>query len=125
MVKFLTSVIIYAIAIFMVSWLFDLISIRSVGAWIAASLILGILNAFVRPFLVLITLPLTVLTLGLFTLIINGALLFLVSALVSGFEIESFWRAVVAALLITIISAVFNALISDKYKIRFHIDGRK
>jgi putative membrane protein len=125
MVKFLTSVIIYAIAIFLVSWLFDLISIESPGAWIVASLVLGVLNAFVRPFLVLITLPLTILTLGLFTLIINGALLCLMSALVSGVEIESFWRAVLAALLITIISAVFNALISDKYKIRFHIDGRK
>lgn len=125
MVKFLTSVIIYAISIFLVSWLFDLIAINSPGAWIVASLVLGVLNAFVRPFLVLITLPLTILTLGLFTLVINGALLFLMSALVSGVEIESFWRAVLAALLITIISAVFNALISDKYKIRFHIDGRK
>ncbi|NIP42057.1 MAG: phage holin family protein [candidate division Zixibacteria bacterium] len=124
MVKFLTSVIIYAIAIFMVSWLFDLIAIESPGAWIVASLVLGVLNALVRPLLVLITLPLTILTLGLFTLIINGALLYLMAAIVSGVEIESFWRAVLAALLITIISAVMNALISDRYKIKFHIHRR-
>jgi len=125
MVKFLTSVIIYAIAIFLVAWLFDLIAIESPTAWIIASLVLGILNATVRPFLVLITLPLTIVTLGLFTLVINGLLLFLVSVLVSGVEIESFWRAVLAAFLITIISSVFNALISDRYKVRFHFHRRK
>jgi putative membrane protein len=108
----------------MVSWLFDLIAIESPGAWIVASLVLGVLNALVRPLLVLITLPLTILTLGLFTLIINGALLYLMAAIVSGVEIESFWRAVLAALLITIISAVMNALISDRYKIKFHIHRR-
>ncbi len=124
MVKFLTSVIIYATAIFLVSWLFDLIAIDSPGAWIIASLVLGVLNALVRPLLVLITLPLTILTLGLFTLIINGALLYLMAAIVSGVEIESFWRAVLAALLITIISAVMNALISDRYKIKFHVHRR-
>jgi putative membrane protein len=125
MVKFLTSVIIYAIAIFLVAWLFDLIEIDSPTAWIVASLVLGILNATVRPFLALITLPLTIVTLGLFTLIINGLMLFLMSALVSGVEIESFWRAVLAAFLITIISSVFSALISDRYKVRFHIHRRK
>ncbi len=125
MVKFLTSVIIYAIAIFLLMWLFDLIKIESVSAWIVASVVLGILNAVVRPFLVLITLPLTILTFGLFTLIINGAILLLMAALVSGVEIESFWKAVLGALLITIISAVFNALISDRYKIRFYMHRRK
>ena len=125
MVKFLTSVIIYAIAIFMVAWLFDLIAIDSPAAWIFASLVLGALNAFVKPFLVLITLPLTIFTLGFFTLVINGLMLFLASAIVSGVEIESFWRAVLAAFLITIISAVFNALISDRYKVRFHIHRRE
>lgn len=125
MVKFLTSVIIYAIAIFLVAWLFDLIAIESPVAWIVASLVLGILNATVRPFLALITLPLTIMTLGLFTLVINGLMLFLMSALVSGVEIESFWRAVLAAFLITIISSVFSALISDRYKVRFHFHRRK
>ena len=125
MVKFLTSAIIYAIAIFLVSYLFDLIAIDSPWAWIVASLLLGILNAVVKPFLVLITLPLTILTLGLFTLIINGIILLLMAALVSGVEIESFWRAVLAAFLITIISAIFNALISDNHRVRFHIHRRK
>ena len=121
MVKFLTSVVVYAAAIFLVAYLFDLISIESPSAWIIASFVLGVLNAVVKPLLVLITLPLTILTLGLFTLIINGFILFLMSALVSGVEIESFWRALLAAFLITIISAVLNTLITDKYKIRFHI----
>jgi len=125
LVKFLTSVIIYAISIFLVSWIFELISIESPGAWIIASVVLGILNSMVKPFLVLITLPLTIMTLGLFTLVINGLILCLMSAIVSGVEIESFWRAILAAFLITIISAVFNALISDKHKIRFHIHRRK
>jgi len=125
LVKFLTSVIIFAISIFLVSYLFDLISIDTPTAWIVASLVLGVLNSVVKPFLVLVTLPLTILTLGLFTLVINGIILFLMAALVSGVEIESFWRAVLAAFLITIISAVFNALISDNHKVRFHIHRRK
>jgi putative membrane protein len=124
MVKFLTSVIIYAISIFLVCYLFDLIQIESTTAWIVASLVLGILNAFVKPFLFWITLPLTIITLGLFTLVINGLLLFLTAALVSGVEIESFWRAVLAAFLITIISAVFNTLISDRPRFRFHFHRR-
>ena len=121
MVKFLTQVIIFAIAIFLVSYLFDLIAIESPGAWIVASLVMGVLNAFVKPFLVLITLPLTIMTLGLFTLVINGIILFLMATIVSGVEIESFWRATIAALLITIISAILNTLITDKYKIKFHV----
>jgi len=125
LVKFLTSVIIFAISIFLVSYLFDLISIDTPTAWIVASLVLGVLNSVVKPFLVLVTLPLTILTLGLFTLVINGIILFLMAALVSGVEIESFWRAGLAAFLITIISAVFNALISDNHKVRFHIHRRK
>jgi len=124
MVKFTTSVIIYAISIFLVSYLFDLIAIESPMSWIIASFVLGLLNAFVKPFLVLITLPLTLFTFGLFTLVINGVILFLMAALVSGVEIESFWRAVIAALLITIISAVFNTLVHDKYKIRFHTNRK-
>jgi len=75
-----------------------------------ASLVLGILNAFVRPILMLIALPLLIFTLGLFTLVINALLLCLLSVLLPFFHVDSFGYAFLGALIISIISVVLNAL---------------
>jgi putative membrane protein len=78
---------------------------------IIASLLLGILNAVVRPFLILVSFPLLLLTLGLFTLVINGILLYVVSALMRPhFEVESFKYAFWGAVLISLFSMILNAL---------------
>jgi putative membrane protein len=84
-------------------------------ALILASLILGILNAIVRPILIFLTLPINILSLGLFILVINAFLLFFVSKMVGGFEIASFLKAFWAALSITVISAVLNHLVREKH----------
>ena len=76
-----------------------------------ASLLLGILNAFVRPILMLIALPLLIFTLGLFTLVINALLLYLVGALLQPhFTVDSFWSAFLGALIISVVSIALNLL---------------
>ena len=77
----------------------------------AASLLLGILNAFIRPIMMLLALPLLIFTLGLFTLVINASLLYLVHWLMGpGFEVESFGWALVGAIIISIVSVMLNIL---------------
>lgn len=73
-----------------------------------AALVLGLLNAFLRPVLILLTLPVTVLTLGLFTLVINAFLFYLAAHLVKGFHVAGFWQAFVAALVFSLVSFLLN-----------------
>ncbi len=73
-----------------------------------AAIVLAILNFFIKPVLILLTLPVNILTLGLFTFVVNAILLYMTSALVSGFRIESFITAIVAALVIAILSGIFS-----------------
>ncbi len=87
------------------------IRIQSIEMGIIAAGILGIVNAVIRPVVLILTLPINLLTLGLFTLVINAALLKLVSDLVPGFVIESFGAAFLGALLVSLISWVLNLFI--------------
>ncbi len=115
-----------AVSIFIVANLFGLIYVENMKVLMFAALVLGILNAFFRPFLLLLTLPINLFSLGLFTLIINAFLLYAVAGLVSGFEIASFWKAFWAALLISIVNAMINFIIHKEPKIAIHmVDGRR
>ncbi len=86
------------------------------GLWSAlvAALLLGIVNAILRPILVFLTLPLTLLTLGLFLLVINGLMLWLVAALVKGFHVNGFWGAVFGSILISIVSWVLSRILPSR-----------
>ncbi|MBM3835460.1 MAG: phage holin family protein [Verrucomicrobia bacterium] len=84
---------------------------ETVAGLLVASLLLGILNAFLRPVMMLLSLPLLILTLGLFTFVINALLLYLVGWLVKGFQVETFWAAFWGALIISLISLVANSLL--------------
>lgn len=77
---------------------------------IITALLLGVLNVFLKPFLVLLTLPLQILTLGLFMLVINALLLMLAGAFVPSFKVDGFWTAVLGALVISVVSMLLNAL---------------
>ncbi|HTG00389.1 MAG TPA: phage holin family protein [Nitrospirota bacterium] len=89
------------------------IKIRSMGIGILAAGVLGVINAVIRPVVLVLTLPINLLTLGLFTLVINAAMLKLVSDMVPGFTIESFGAAFLGALLISFISWCMNIFISS------------
>ena len=87
------------------------ISYTTIGGLLVASLLLGILNAFLRPLLLLLSLPLLILSLGLFALIINALLLSLVAWLVDSFEVQSFWAAFWGGLVISLISMIGNSVL--------------
>ena len=118
MKAFLTKWLVTVVSIFIVANLFNLIHVESLAVLVLAALVLGILNAFVRPMLLLLTLPINILSLGFFTLVINAFLLYVVAGLVPGFEITGFFRAFLAALLISLINAMTNFLLHKEPKIR-------
>jgi putative membrane protein len=90
---------------------------------LAAALLLGVVNAIIRPIAVVLTLPLTLVTLGFFLLVINAAMLGLVALLLSGFAISGFWTAIGASLIVSLTSWVASGLIGNSGKIEV-IKGR-
>jgi len=106
---FIIRLIIHMVAILIISYLFPkMIWVDGLMAALVAAFLLGIVNVIIRPILVFLTLPLTVLTLGLFLLVINGLMLWLVAALVKGFHVNGFWGAVFGSLLISIVSWILS-----------------
>jgi putative membrane protein len=84
-----------------------------------AAAVLGVINAVLRPILLLITLPITILTLGLFVLVINGLMLYIAGSVVEGFHVSGFWPAVFGALFLSVISWIANAFINDRGRIEY------
>ncbi|MBI5576243.1 MAG: phage holin family protein [Deltaproteobacteria bacterium] len=98
-----------AIAILLIAYLLpSVMSADGALAALAAAFVLGLVNAVVRPIFVLLTLPVTVVTLGLFLLVVNGLLLLLVSSIVPGFHVSGFPGAVAGSLLISVISWILT-----------------
>lgn len=116
-VGFLLRVVANALAIFLAAAIVPGIEIRGVLTALGAGLVLGIVNAVVRPILVILTLPLTLVTLGLFLFVLNGLCLLLTSLLVKGFEVHGFWAAVFAALIVSVVSWLLTAFVSDRGRI--------
>lgn len=106
--------LILTLAIIASSYVIDGIHVESFLAAFFAAALLGILNAVLRPILILLTLPLNILTLGLFTFVINALLLKMVSGVIPGFDVQGFWPAILGALIISIISWVLTSLIGDR-----------
>ncbi len=106
---FAVRLIVNMVAILIVSYLFPkMIRVDGFLAALVAAFLLGIVNTILRPVLVFLTFPITLLTLGLFLLIINGLMLWLVSALVKGFYVSGFWGAVLGSILISAVSWVLS-----------------
>ncbi len=111
--------LILTVAIIVTSYLLDGIHISGFFSAFFAAAILGILNAFFRPLLLLLTLPLNVLTLGLFTFVVNAVMLMMVSGVISGFEVHGFWYAVFGSLLISLISWFLTSFISERGTVEY------
>ena len=101
----------------LVSYLFDGIKVAGVGWAFIAALFLGVMNALIRPVVLVLTLPINILTLGLFTLVVNGLMLWLTGSLLKGFVVTGFWPAVGGALVLSLISLAANSLIGDKGRV--------
>ena len=106
--------LINAAALFALPFLMSSIRVDSFIAALVAALVLGLVNTFIRPILVLFTLPATLLTLGLFIFVINGLLFWLVGTSVDGFHVGGFWSAVGGAILYSILSWALSVIILSK-----------
>jgi putative membrane protein len=111
---FLIRAVIVAIGLWLASQIVPGVEIRSTGSLIAAALLLGIVNAFVRPILVILTLPITLLTLGLFLLVINGLMIELVSHVLAGFVVGGLWPAILTSVVVAITSWLMSSFIGPQ-----------
>ncbi len=118
--------LILTVAIMAAAYLFAGIHVTGFGAALFAALILGILNAFFRPILLILTLPINVLTLGLFTFVINALLLMMTSGVIGGLEVSGFGSALLGSLIISLVSWLLSSFINDKGRVEsFNIELRK
>jgi putative membrane protein len=106
--------LINAAALFVLPYLMKSIRVENFITALIAALVLGLVNTLIRPILVLLTLPVTVLTLGLFILVINGLLFWAVANFVRGFQVAGFWPAIGGAILYSLISWALSSLILKK-----------
>jgi putative membrane protein len=111
MARMLIGWLLNAIALLAVAYLLPSIHVASFGAALVAALVLGLVNTLIRPILVVLTLPITLLTLGLFLLVINGLLFWLVGNLLEGFSVGGFWPGLFGALLYSVISWLLSSLL--------------
>ena len=106
-----------ALAILAAAYIVPGIEVAGGLSLLAAALVLGLINAVVRPILLFLTLPFTLVTLGLFIFLLNAFCLWLTSWLVKGFEVHGFWAAVLGAMIVSVVSWLVNVFLSDRGKV--------
>lgn len=114
---FLIRLIANALAILAAAYIVPGIDVSGGLALVAAALVLGLINAVVRPILLFLTLPFTLVTLGLFIFLLNAFCLWLTAWLVKGFDVHGFWAAVFGALIVSIVSWLVTVVLSDRGKV--------
>ena len=105
-----------ALALLLVAYLYSGVQVDGIFAALIAALVLGLVNAVIRPLLVVLTLPVTILTLGLFIFVINAFMFWFVTEIVKGFTVTGFMAALIGSLMFSVISLVTNWLVFDKEK---------
>jgi putative membrane protein len=98
-------------AILVAAYFLPGVAIRSLGAALITALVLGLINAIIRPILVVLTFPITILTLGLFIFVLNAVLVLVTSAIVPGFEVRGFWWALLFSLVFSVVSFVLHRIV--------------
>ena len=111
--RFLVRLVVNAAAVFLAANLVPGIAVTGFGVALLAGLILGLVNAVIKPILFVLTLPFTIVTLGLFIFVVNAVCLALVAWLVPGFTISGFWAALFGAVVISLVSWLLHAVVTD------------
>lgn len=114
MLMLLARWLVNAAALMLVAWLYTGVQVDNWTAAIIAALVLGLVNAVVRPVLVLLTLPVTLLTLGLFIFVINALLFWLVAEAVQGFQVRGFGAALLGSILYSVITLISSAVLFSR-----------
>jgi putative membrane protein len=117
MIGFVVRVLVVALGLWLAAQIVPGIAVRGVGTLLGAALLLGIVNAVVRPLVVILTLPITVVTLGLFLLVINAAMLALVAWLFDDFIVTGFWAALFGALVVSVTGWLASYFIGPRGRI--------
>jgi len=110
----LIRVFINSMALWMVDWMFDGIWFSNLNALVITAIVFGLLNAVIKPVLIILSLPITLLTLGLFTLVINAVILEFTDFWVDNFVVDGFSTALLASVCISIISIILNSMFKEK-----------
>ena len=118
MKKFLIKWFVNTIALFLITHIVAGIKAEGWLSIVVAALVIGLLNAVIRPVIIILTLPITILSFGFFTLIINGLMFYVASKMVEGFYVANFWSAFWAALLLSIISFILNIALTPTVNLR-------
>jgi putative membrane protein len=112
--KFILRLLLSALAVILLANILPGVHIDTYGIAILVAVVLSLLNFIVKPLLVIFTLPVTILTLGLFLLVINAIIILLASSLVSGFSVDGFWWALLFSLLLSILQSVLFAFLKEE-----------
>lgn len=115
--KLIVKFILSAIAVVIISKLLPGVEVVDYLTALIVAVVLAVLNLFVRPLLVLLTLPATILTLGLFLLVINGLIILLAGHLINGFQVSSIWTAILFSILLTILQSIFHSVLQEDRRI--------
>jgi len=111
MINLIAQWVLNALALYLVANIMTGIHIADFGTALVAALVIGLVNALIKPLLFLLTLPVTILTLGLFALVINALMLMLASSLTPGFKVDGFWTALIGSILLSIITTILHSLV--------------
>lgn len=106
--NFIIKILVSALAVLLGAYLLPGVEVVSFGTTVLVAVVLAILNTLVKPILIILTIPVTILTLGLFLLVINALIILLADALVGGFIVEGFWYALLFSILLSILSWLFE-----------------
>lgn len=107
------QILVSSIAVYFTAWLLPGISVKSYGAAILVAIVLGVLNAIVTPVLQFLSLPITILTLGLFALVINALVIMLASWIMGdGFHVSNFWWALLFSVIVSLVSSILGSIVA-------------
>lgn|SRR5690606_17737968 len=105
--------ILNAIALLIVAYVLPGVTVSSFGSALIAALVLGLLNTLVKPLLVLLTLPVTIVTLGLFLLVLNALVFWFAGSILKGFQVSGFWWAMLGAIVYSVVSGLLSRLLGQ------------
>lgn len=105
--------ILNAVALLIVAYILPGITVASFGSALIAALVLGLLNTLVKPVLILLTLPITIVTLGLFLLVLNALVFWLAGSILKGFQVNGFWWALLGAFVYSVVSGLLSRLLTS------------
>ena len=122
MLRVLLVWLINALALLTVAYVMPSIHVETFGTALVAAVVLGLVNAVIRPILILLTLPATIVTLGLFIFVINGLLFWLVGSYLQGFTVAGFWSGFLGAIVYSIVSWALSSALLPGRRVHIHVE---